>query len=89
MRQVFGEHYVAKSLRDDYELGITYTETIDGVRQEIDRSNERAVSQGYPAHQFIICKVQTLKLREDNGQFVMSTVVTVAVEKYPAELGGE
>ena len=85
MNQVYGECYTVKSLRDDYELGNTF-ESVEDARQEIDSLNERAVGQGYPAHRFIICNRKIIKVREDNGQFVMSTVCTTAVEVYPQEV---
>ena len=91
MNQIYGERYVVKSLRDDYELSLNPNEDKDlmRVRQAIDNANIKTVSCGYGAKQYLICKKMITKVREDWGQFAMSTVVTVAVEKYPAELKEE
>ena len=85
MKQFFAERYCVKSLRADSELILNPDEdqSIEGARRAIDRANSDYQRNGYPARRFIICKTQFVKVRQDNGEFAMSTVVTVAVETYP------
>lgn len=85
MKQTYCEQFVIKSLRDDYGLGTAF-DSIEDAREAIDIANEGAASQGYSRLRFIICNQKAMKVREDCGKFVMSTVVTVAVETYPQEL---
>lgn len=88
MNQIYGERFVVKSLRDDYELSLNPNEdkNIESVKEAIDQANIKTILAGYGAKQYLICKKMITKVREDWGQFAMCTVVTVAVEKYPAEL---
>ena len=84
-----GEIYEVYDLRGVSQLDIDPPYDLKSARAFIDWSNRKAVNLGYSAKQWLIVKKQYNRASDDNGQFIMSTVVRVAVEKYPAELKEE
>ena len=61
----------------------TRNETLEGVRREIDASNERAVALGYKEEQWIITKDTIETYWKDDGTFVKRVETEEFVEVYP------
>ena len=65
---------------------VTHSDTIEGVRREIDAANERAVSLGYKAEQFLITWTETNTYYDDNDRFLKRESVEEVVETYPEQI---
>ena len=74
--------YQVISPKNDCAL-VTYSETIEGLREEIDRTNAKAVSLGYKAEQFMIIRRDVCTVYENDGTFVSRAVNEAVVELYP------
>lgn len=65
---------------------MTYSDTIAGVKQEIDDANKIAMKLGYKAEQFLIVGIETYVYRSDDGAFVKRETYENAIEVYPAQI---
>ncbi len=61
-------------------------QSLDEMRVKIDAANERAVSQGYKAEQWLITHEERYVWYSDDGVFVKSEIIEEAIEVYPAQL---
>ena len=61
-------------------------ETLEGIRQEIDDANERAMSRGYKEEQFIITHMEWYKYYDDEGIFLKEETIEQRIEIYPKVL---
>lgn len=86
MKQNYSEMHEVHSLCGDCELPFNPPYDIETAREAIDDSNRKAVELGYSAKQWMIVKKHYVRITDDDGLFVMSTVVRVAVEKYPPSI---
>lgn len=57
--------------------------TLEGIKAEIDRANERAVAQGYKAQSWIITHIEYYSWYDDNDLFIKSETLEQAIEIYP------
>ena len=64
----------------------TYQDTIEGIKQEIDEANARAVKLGYKEEQFLITCTEVYCYCEDDGTFIKKETIESAVEVYPKEV---
>ena len=85
MNQNFSELYEIDNLSGCCQLNYNPPYDIENARRAIDEINRKALELGYPASQWLIVKKQFVRVSDD-GQFVMSTVIRTAVEKYPDSL---
>lgn len=58
-------------------------ESIEKMRETIDKENERRVYRGYEPIQFTITHTEWYKWFEDNGSFKKSETLESFVERYP------
>ncbi len=84
MRYEF-DYYKAKDLRGESYL-YTPHETLDGVKQDIDNSNEHAIQLGYTGSRWIITHTVATHYTDDLGMFIKKETVESAVEIYPEKL---
>lgn len=61
-------------------------DTLEEMREEIDRVNKRAVKRGYDEDQFIIVHIEHYAWYSDGGTFIKSETYETAVETYPKEI---
>ena len=85
MKRYESDSYKACGLDGGHYLA-TYSDDLNGVKEEIDRSNKRAVELGYDAQQWLITHVEWYTWHDDNGRFVKSETYETAVEVYPQSL---
>ena len=62
---------------------MTYNETLEGVKEEIDRSREKQMHLGYKPDTYIITHEECYLYMSDDGKFVRSETIEQAVEIYP------
>ena len=74
-RAINGGSYLAKE-----------ADTLEEIRDTIDKSNQRAVSLGYKAEAWIIVHNEWYSWYDDNGMFVKSETIEQAIEVYPKEI---
>lgn len=81
------EHDTVKAMSMDGSSSylMTHSDTIEGVKREIDEANERAMKLGYKAEQFMIVCVETYVYKSDDGVFVKRETYENAIEVYPAQ----
>lgn len=64
----------------------TYSDTVEGVQQEIDEANERAVSNGYKASKYQIVSVEVKTQYDDSNVFVSRVTTETVVSVYPEQV---
>lgn len=79
-----GTHYEVVAPSGDYGLQVHHDDSIEGVKEDIDRSNERAVRQGYQPSTWTIVKVEWVTYRDKDDHLVARERREYAVETYPA-----
>lgn len=84
-RIVENMRYDAKSFNGSRGLAVR-GESLEGIKQEIDDSNKRAIEQGYKPEQWIITKVLVTRAFDMDGLFLFETKTEKRVEIYPEEL---
>lgn len=77
------QYYEVKSLDGTYGLLVHHDDTVEGVRADIDSSNERAMREGYKPQAWLIVKVEQVTYRDKDGVFVGRSRNEYAVERYP------
>lgn len=82
MRKHESDEFLARALTGGSYL-MTNSGTLDGVRKEIDASNDRAVKKGYKSSRWIITHREYYTWTDDNGQFLRSEILETAIEVYP------
>lgn len=82
MKRYEGDSFKAMMMNGSVYL-MTHSYTLDGVREEIDRSNERAVSLGYKADHYLIVHEEWYKWYLDDGTFFRSETYETTVGVYP------
>lgn len=85
MKKYTNKWYKAMHLRGSGELERT-SESIAGIKEIIDRSNERAESLGYKKESWLIVSVKTSAEYGDDGIFLSSKRTEVAEQVYPVRL---
>lgn len=85
MKKYVNKWYKARHLFGSGELAET-SETLDGIKAAIDRSNERAETQGYKKESWLIVSVNASSEYGDDGMFLSSKRDETAVQVYPARL---
>lgn len=81
-----GMSFDARAIRDHYGLACLHRDTLEGIRGDIDRSNARAVEQGFSAQAWQIVQIEWKTVYDDTDLFVESEEHTRVVEIYPPEL---
>lgn len=79
-----GKYYIAKHLTSG-EMG-ERCETLEGMREAIDKTNEHHKTFGYQQHQYIICLVQWGNVYDKDDLFVSSFQTETRIEVYPKKL---
>lgn len=81
------EYYtlMAKHLNGNGAL-YTTSDTVEGIREEIDAANMRAEMRGYKPTQYMIVREETYRIVDDDGLFWREEVHTNRVEIYPERL---
>lgn len=62
---------------------VTYAETLEGIKEEIDRANNRAEKLGYKRETYIITCEEVYLWVDDDGNFVKRETHENIVEVYP------
>lgn len=83
MKRYEFDGFKARGLNGGHYLS-TKAETLEGVKQEIDESNARAMSLGYQAESWIITHYERYVWYDDNDMFIKSEDIEQTVEVYPA-----
>ena len=80
--------YEVHSLKMDYGLLLNPSEsdTIEHVREAIDRYNKRAIEKGYNAERYNICHKEWYRWKADDGSFLKDETILQLVEVYPEKL---
>lgn len=86
MKRYSFERYNARALTGSASLYLLHDDTLEGTKQDIDASNERAEAQGYKAERWMITHIEVYTYVDDNGQFVKREELEQAVEIYPEVL---
>lgn len=84
MKKYESDYYNVRGIKDEYGLCVHHNDTLENVREEIDRVNQRAVERGYNAEQWVITHVEVYTWKDDNGVFVKREEIETRVEIYPA-----
>ena len=81
------EYYTltAKHLNGNGAL-YTTSDTVEGIRDEIDAANLRAEMRGYKPTQYMIVREETYRIIDDDGLFWKEEVHASRVEIYPERL---
>lgn len=85
MKAIQESYFIAKYLNGGGELGAR-CETLEAMREAIDKANEHNKVYGYQQHQHIICKVQWGRIYDDDALFVSSHSIETRIEIYPEAL---
>ncbi|MBQ5562356.1 MAG: hypothetical protein IIT39_03110 [Clostridia bacterium] len=67
-----------------YGYLMTNSETLEGVKKEIDESRKRQMRLGYKPDTYIITHEERYLYTDDDGRFVKSETLEQAVEIYPS-----
>lgn len=85
MKRIEYDTLIAKNLDGNGGL-YTTSDTLEGIKDEIDAANMRAEMRGYkPTQYMIVCK-ETYRFIDDDGLFWKEEVHTNRVEIYPERL---
>ena len=79
-----GTFYKARFINGG-ELG-DHCETVEAMKEAIDKTNAHYKANGYEQAQFIIVCVQWGKVYDDDRDFISETSTTTCIEKYPETL---
>lgn len=82
MKRYESSRYDTLSLGGNCRL-VTRGESLEGIKQEIDDSNARAVAKGYKAESWLITHRESYTYYDDNGMFNRSEELEIAIEVYP------
>ena len=84
MKRYEGCGYKARYINGNGYL-VTNSDTLEGIKEEIDESNYRAEKLGYSATSWMITFEEWITVYNDDGVFVKSEIFEEAIEVYPAE----
>lgn len=84
MKMYESDCYKARAIRGGSYLAKD-ANTLEEMRDIIDRSNQRAESLGYKLESWIIVHNKWYAWYDDNGMFVRSETLEQAMEIYPKE----
>ena len=87
-RMVIMKKYESGRFRAMYMYGhaylVTNSETLEGVKKEIDESRKRQMRLGYKPDTYIITYEEHYLYTDDDGRFIKSKTHEQAVEIYPS-----
>jgi hypothetical protein len=83
-----GEFFGIMGLKNDFGIQTNpdESETVEGCRRVIDRTNERAVANGYKPGRFLIVRHIWNTVYYPDGTFCEANEKTQKVEIYPPEI---
>ena len=84
MQKYTSIRYEARQLIGSGRLAETW-ETLDKAKKGIDKANERAVKNGYPAESYLITKTVSETEWTDKMKFKSRTVTEKVIQTYPKE----
>lgn len=76
--------YEARMLTGSGRLADTW-DTLSEAKKGIDKSNQRAMRNGYTPSSYLITKTELTFESTDSGKFKSRTLVETAVQTYPKE----
>ena len=85
MMKYTSTQYEARQLTGSGRLATTW-ETLDKAKKGIDKTNERAVKNGYMAERYLITKTVSETEWTDKMKFKSRTVTEKAIQTYPKEV---
>ena len=86
MKRYENSYYTTASMHGPSPRLVGGFDTIEEVREEIDRSNARALERGYKAEPWLITFVEVYTYYTDDGVFVKREETEEALEAYPAKI---
>ena len=84
MRRIESDKFRAMDMAGNGYL-YTISDTLEGVKAEIDASRERQIKAGYKPDRYRITHTEYYTWLDDDGSFIKSETLEQAVEVYPAE----
>jgi len=85
MKRFEGDRFNTMAIKGHSRLCVS-GDTLESTREEIDRTNKRAIERGYKAEQWIITHQEWYRYFDDDGNFVKSEEYEQAIEIYPASI---
>lgn len=68
---------------------VTHSDTVEGVKAEIDESNARAFMKGYKMEQYLITRRTAVLWNDADGDFAKREITEEVIERYPSNMEGE
>ena len=83
MHKINMTYYIATAPNHNGTIIPLYDSSIESIKEEIDKSNNHCIENGWNPHQYLICECHMMRLFDDNGEFICSSETEMVIEKYP------